>query len=58
MNHYIKLTEYNLKNVNKYIDNINYFKRELLVYSGQEEKFKSEINSLNQEINKYTIFLF
>lgn len=57
MNDCIKLTEYNLKNVNEYKESINYFKRELLVYSGQEEKFKSEINSLNQEINKYTDLL-
>ncbi|WP_322020296.1 hypothetical protein [Clostridium butyricum] len=50
---FVKMTKEDLKNFNAIIVNLKQFKRELLLYKGQEEKFKDKIDMLNYQIIKY-----
>lgn len=50
---FVKMTKEDLKNFNAIIVNFKQFKRELLLYKGQEEKFKDKIDMLNYQIIKY-----
>lgn len=50
---FIKMTKEDLKNFNLMVAELKQLQKELLLYEGQEEKFKNEIEILNREITKY-----